>query len=72
LTTQQATGSGMREAVLASFPGEPRHARTRQLMADQSLDCNVAAGKQNATWLPCYSRRFARALGCQNVRVGPL
>jgi Xaa-Pro aminopeptidase len=68
MTGQQAIGSEIREAVLASFPSDPRDVRIRQLMADQSLDCIVAAGKQYATWLTGYSRYFA---GVSATVVGP-
>jgi Xaa-Pro aminopeptidase len=68
MTSRQAIGSELREAVLASFPSEPRDVRIRQLMADQSLDCIVAVGKQYATWLTGYSRYFA---GISATVVGP-
>jgi Xaa-Pro aminopeptidase len=68
MTSQQAIGGEIREAVLASFPSEPRDVRIRQLMADQSLDCIVAAGKQYGTWLTDYSRYFA---GISATVVGP-
>jgi Xaa-Pro aminopeptidase len=68
MTSQQAIGSEIREAVLASFPSDPRDVRIRQLMADQSLDCIVAAGRQYATWLTGYSRYFA---GISATVVGP-
>jgi Xaa-Pro dipeptidase len=68
MTSQQAIGGELREAVLASFPSERRDVRIRQLIADQSLDCIVAVGKQYATWLTGYSRYFA---GISATVVGP-
>jgi Xaa-Pro aminopeptidase len=68
MTSQQAIGSEMREAVLASFPSEPRDVRIRQLMADESLDCIVAVGNRYATWLTGYSRYFS---GISATVVGP-
>jgi Xaa-Pro aminopeptidase len=68
MTSQQAIGGEMREAVLASFPRQPRDVRIRQLMEDQSLDCIVAVGSQYATWLTGYSRYFA---GISATVVGP-
>ncbi len=59
MASDTVTNGALREAVLASFPTEPRSVRVRRLMADNSLDCIVAVGKQYATWLTGYSRYFA-------------
>lgn len=68
MSNDTIAGPALREAVLASFPAEPRSVRVRRLLADQSLDCIVAVGKQYATWLTGYSRYFA---GISATVIGP-